>query len=73
MKKDTYCYPWYNVSDEQTLEVVNMCHLNYSKNKSKYKHLIFTEITMIETLYNCYKKSKKEIAELLHERERTIK
>jgi len=59
MKKDTYYYLCYNVSDEQTLEVVNMRHLNYSKNKSKYKHLTFTEITMIETLYNCDKRSKK--------------
>ena len=46
---------------------------NYSKNKTKYKHLTYVERTMIETWYNSDKKSKKEIAELLHKSERTIR
>ena len=50
-----------------------MCLLNYTTEKEKYKHLTYTERTMIETWYNSDKKSKKEIAELLHKSERTIR
>lgn len=50
-----------------------MCLLNYSKNNRKYKHLTYGERTMIETWYNSDKKSKKEIAKLLHKSERTIR
>lgn len=50
-----------------------MCLLNYNKNNKKYKHLTYAERTMIETWYNSDKKSKKEIAELLHKSERTIR
>lgn len=50
-----------------------MCLLNYSKENEKYKHLTYAERTMIETWYNCDKKSKKEIATLLHKSERTIR
>lgn len=50
-----------------------MCLLNYNKNQTKYKHLTYTERTMIETWYNSDKKSKKEIAKLLYKRERTIR
>lgn len=50
-----------------------MCLYNYSKEKGKYKHLTYAERTMIETWYNQDHKSKKEIAELLHKSERTIR
>lgn len=50
-----------------------MCLLNYNKKINKYKHLTFSERTMIETWYNCDHKSKKEIAQLLHKSERTIR
>ena len=50
-----------------------MCLLNYNKKEGKYKHLTYAERTMIETWYNSDLKSKKEIAELLHKSERTIR
>ena len=50
-----------------------MCLLDYSKKTKNYKHLTYSERTMIETWYNSDKKSKKEIAELLHKSERTIR
>ena len=36
--------------------------LNYNKKIKKYKHITYVERTMIETWYNCDKKSKKEIS-----------
>ena len=50
-----------------------MCLYNYNKKNKKYKHITYTERTMIETWYNQDQKSKKEIAELLHKSERTIR
>ena len=50
-----------------------MCLLNYNKKTKKYKHITLAERTMIETWYNCDKKSKSEIAKLLHKSERTIR
>lgn len=50
-----------------------MCLYNYNKEKKKYKHLTYAERTMIERWYNQDRKSKKEIAELLHKSERTIR
>ena len=50
-----------------------MCLYNYNKEKKKYKHLTYAERTMIETWYNSDHKRKKEIAELLHKSERTIR
>ena len=50
-----------------------MCHLNCNTKKKEYKHLTYAERTMIETWYNSDHKSKKEIAELLHKSERTIR
>lgn len=47
--------------------------LNYNKKTKKYKHITYAERTMIETWYNCDKKSKKEISGLLHKSERTIR
>ena len=47
--------------------------LNYNKKITKYKHITYVERTMIETWYNQDHKSKKEIAELLHKSERTIR
>ena len=47
--------------------------LNYNKKTKKYKHITLAERTMIETWYNCDKKSKKEISVLLHKSERTIR
>lgn len=47
--------------------------LNYNKKTKKYKHITYSERTMIETWYNSDKKSKKEIAQLLHKSERTIR
>ena len=50
-----------------------MCHNNYSKEKKKYKHLIYAERTMIERWYNRNHLSKKEIAKNLDKSERTIR
>ena len=50
-----------------------MCLYNYNKKNKKYKHITYTERTIIETWYNQDHKSKKEIAELLHKSERTIR
>ena len=50
-----------------------MCQFDYSKEKKEYKHLTYTERTMIERWYNKDKKSKKEIAKLLNKSERTIR
>ena len=50
-----------------------MCLLNYNKKINKYKHLTYAERTMIETWYNKDHKTKREIAELLHKSERTIR
>lgn len=50
-----------------------MCLLDYNKKSKKYKHITYSERTMIETWYNSDKKSKKEIAELIHKSERTIR
>lgn len=50
-----------------------MCLLNCNTKKKEYKHLTYAERTMIETWYNQDEKSKKEIAELLHKSERTIR
>lgn len=50
-----------------------MCLLDYNKKRKKYKHITYAERTMIETWYNSDKKSKKEIAKLLHKSERTIR
>ena len=50
---------------EQTLEVINMCLLNYNKKNKKYKHLTYAERTMIETWYNSDHKGKKEISKIL--------
>ena len=50
-----------------------MCHNNYSKEKKKYKHLIYAERTMIERWYNRDHLSKKEIAKNLDKSERTIR
>lgn len=50
-----------------------MCLLNYNKKIKKYKHLTYTERTMIERWYNKEKLSKKEIAERLDKSERTIR
>ena len=50
-----------------------MCLLNCNTKDKKYKHITYAERTMIETWYNSDHKSKKEIAELLHKDERTIR
>ena len=50
-----------------------MCLLNYNKKSKKYKHITYAERTMIETWFNCDGKTKKEISELLHKSERTIR
>lgn len=50
-----------------------MCLLDYNKKINKYKHITYAERTMIETWYNSDKKSKREIAVLLHKSERTIR
>ena len=50
-----------------------MCLLNYNKEKKKYKHLTYTERTMIERWYNREHLSKKEIAKRLDKSERTIR
>lgn len=50
-----------------------MCLLNCNTKKNKYKHITYVERTMIETWYNSDHKTKKEIAELLHKSERTIR
>ena len=58
---------------ELTLEVINMCLLDYNKKTKKYKHITYAERTMIETWYNSDNKSKKEISKLLHKSDRTIR
>ena len=50
-----------------------MCLLNCNTKANNYKHLTYAERTMIETWYNTDKKSKVEIAILLHKSERTIR
>ena len=50
-----------------------MCLLNCNTKKKKYKHITYAERTMIETWYNSDHKTKKEISELLHKSERTIR
>lgn len=50
-----------------------MCLLDYNKEGKKYKHITYAERTMIERWYNKDKKTKKEIATLLHKSERTIR
>lgn len=50
-----------------------MCLLNYNKENKKYKHLNYTERTMIERWYNRDHLSKKEIARNLDKSERTIR
>lgn len=42
-----------------------MCLLNYNKENKKYKHLTYTERTMIERWYNREHLSSKEIAQRL--------
>ncbi len=49
-----------------------MCLLNCNTKIMKYKHMTYAERTMIETWYNSDKKSKEEIARLLHKSKRTI-
>lgn len=50
-----------------------MCLLHYNKKEKKYKHLTYAERTMIERWYNKDHRTSKEIAELLHKSERTIR
>ncbi len=50
-----------------------MCLLNYNKEKKKYKHLTYTERTMIERWYNKEHLSNNEIANRLDKSERTIR
>ena len=50
-----------------------MCLLNYNKENKKYKHLTYTERTMIERCYNREHLSSKEIAQRLDKSERTIR
>lgn len=50
-----------------------MCLLNYNKNNKKYKHLTYTERTMIERWYNRDHLTKREIAKNLDKSERTIR
>lgn len=50
-----------------------MCRINYTIKRKKYKHLTYAERTMVEIWYNKDKKTKNEIAELLHKSERTIR
>ena len=50
-----------------------MCLLNCNTKNNKYKHITYAERTMIETWYNSDHKTKKEIAQLLHKSERTIR
>lgn len=50
-----------------------MCLLNYNKEKGKYKHITYSERTMIERWNNKEKRSKAEIARLLGKSERTIR
>ena len=54
-----------------------MCQINYNKDNKKnkefkYKHLNYTERTMIERWYNIEKKTCLEIAKLLNKSVRTI-
>lgn len=50
-----------------------MCQNNYNKKGANYKHLTYSEKTMIERWYNREKKSSIEIAYLLNKSERTIR
>lgn len=50
-----------------------MCLLNYNKENKKYKHLTYTERTMIERWYNREHLSSKKIAQRLDKSERTIR
>ena len=50
-----------------------MCLINYNKRQKKYKHLTYTEKTMIERWHNKDHKSNREIAQLLNKSERTIR
>lgn len=50
-----------------------MCLLNYNKENKKYKHLTYTERTMIERWYNREHLSSKEITQILDKSERTIR
>ena len=50
-----------------------MCLYNYSKETKKYKHITYTERTMIERWHNKEKRSNEEIAKLLNKNERTIR
>ena len=47
--------------------------INYNKKEQKYKHLTYTEKTMIERWHNKEHKTNKEIAVLLNKNERTIR
>ena len=50
-----------------------MCLLNYNKENKKYKHLTYTERTMIERWHNREHLSSKEITQILDKSERTIR
>ena len=50
-----------------------MCLYNYNKENKKYKHITYTERTMIERWHNKEKRSNKEIGILLNKSERTIR
>lgn len=50
-----------------------MCLLDYNKKKQKYKHITYSERTMMEIWFNKDHKTKKEMAILLHKSERTIR
>lgn len=50
-----------------------MCLLNYNKKTKKYKHITYSERTMIEIWYNKDKISVEKIAKLIHKSERTIR
>ena len=50
-----------------------MCLLNYNKKTNKYKHITYSERTMIERWHNKERLSKREIANRLNKSERTIR
>ena len=50
-----------------------MCLTNYNNKNEKYKHLTYTERTMMERWYNKEKKKIIEISKLLNKSERTIR
>ncbi len=50
-----------------------MCLLNYNKKSNKYKHITYSERTMIERWHNKERLSKREIANRLNKSERTIR